>query len=156
MEQAAAYVRTLCCGALICAILLQFGSGRKELQRMICGMSLAVLAISPLKKLEFRGLSRELDACSRAAESAAYDGREQAEKALTRDISDRCRAYILDKAAQMGLEVRADVEVDGQTHLPVGITLTGTASRRDGEQLQEVLERELGVKREAIRWIPPS
>ncbi len=158
MDAAAKYVLSLCCGALICGILLRItgsdGPGG-TLRRLICGMFLVLLAISPLKKLDFRELDRDFAFFSEAAESAALDGKKQAGNALDEDISERCRTYILDKAGELSVSLEAEVEVDSDTHFPVSAVLTGTVTPGQKQILTECIARNLGIERSRQEWKHP-
>lgn len=154
----AKYVLTLCCGAIICGILLHItgsdGPGG-ALRRLICGMFLVLLAISPLKKLDFQELDRDFAFFSEAAESAALNGKKQAGTALDEGISQRCRTYILDKAGELSVSLEAEVEVDSDTHLPVSVQLSGTATPGQKQILTDCIARDLGIERSRQQWKHP-
>ena len=155
MEEVAAYLKTLCSGAILCAVVLQMtgkDSPGGAAGKLLCALAMTVLAISPLKRVDFGALDREFSDFSMEAEAAAMDGRLQAEEALAEGISQRCRSYILDQAGAFPLDVR--VELDGQTHLPVSVTLEGSPAPEQKRRLEEWIVRELGVERSRIRWKP--
>ena len=155
MQAAAAYVKTLCCSALICGVILHIsgtsGPGGR-MRQMICGIFLVLVAISPLRKMDFSALDREFASFSAAAEAAAMDGRQQAGKALDEDISHRCEAYILDKAGTLSVSLQVQVEVDPGTHVPCSVRLSGRVSQRQKEILTQWIARDLGLERSLQQW----
>lgn len=158
MEAVAKYILTLCCGALICGVLLSItgsdGPGA-SVRRMICGMFLVLLAISPLKQLDFRELDRDFAFFSEAAEAAAMDGKKQAGTALDEGISERCQTYILDKAGELSVSLEAEVEVDSSTHFPVSVLLTGTVTPGQKQILADYIAQNLGIERSRQEWKHP-
>lgn len=159
MEAVAKYVLTLCCGALICGILMSItgsdGPGG-AIRRLICGMFLVLLAISPLKKLDFREIDRDFSFFSEAAESAALNGKNKASSALDKGISERCQTYILDKAGELSVSLEAEVDVDPDSHLPVSAVMTGTVTPHQKQILTDCIARNLGIERSRQEWKHPS
>ncbi len=158
MDAVAKYILTLCCGALICGVILSItgsdGPGG-AVRRMICGVFLVILAISPLKKLDFRELDKDITFFSKAAEAAALDGKKQAGKALDEGISDRCRAYILDKAGALSVSLEAEIQIDSESHLPVAVCLTGAVTPAEKQILADCIAQDLGIERSRQEWKHP-
>ena len=155
MEAVGEYLRTVCCGALLCAVLLQLagkdGTAPVPL-RMLCGLFLALLAISPLKNVDFTTAEQEFSDFSLEARAVSTDGKAQAEQAIRDGISRQCEAYILDKAGALGMKLSARVEVSEETHLPVSAVLTGEASPEEKAGLEAWIARELGIERSRQQW----
>ena len=156
MESVRNYVQTLCCGGLICAVVLALGGGSGSgyaMRRMICGMFLAMLALAPLKKVDFGEMGRDLNRYSQQAQIFSREGRQQAQRALDADISARCEAYILDRAEKASIPLEeALVSVDPETHLPCSVLLKGRASAAQRQRLEAELETALGIGKGGQEW----
>lgn len=149
------YVLTLVCASLICAIVLTLGApsgAGYRLRKMICGIFLAFIAISPLKEVDFRDFSQEFREYSQEAESASSLGQNQAEAAILDIIKSRCGSYILDKAAELGISLRVEVEVDPKTFLPTAAAMEGEFTPYQKQVLSGDIARELGIEKEAQSW----
>lgn len=147
-------------GVVACAVLVSVaeqltqGGALRRVVRFAGGMLLMLALLRPLLQqtvlLPEGDFSAYRDAVAELEEAlsrAQYD-------ALAADISDRTRAYIEDKADELGLSVRAAVEtetVDG-VPLPVSVTLYGAES----DALSAWIARELGIAKEKQRWIEPE
>ena len=155
MEAAAGYVRSLCCGALICAVVLQLtgtdGPGG-ALRKMVCGLFLAILAVAPLNRPDFGEILRQTEQFSREAQAAAAAGTAQAERAAAEGISRRCGTYIRSKAEEMGLELTVRVETDPRTLQPAAAVIRGKADAVRQQRLVNRIVRELGMERSRIEW----
>lgn len=154
------FFRSWLLGVVACAMLVSIAeqlvqnSTLRRAVRFAGGLLLLLALLRPLAQqtlsLPDDTLSAYRDAVAQLEESlsrAQYD-------ALDADISDRTRAYIEDKADELGLSIRAEVEterVDG-VPLPVAVTLHGG----ENEALSAWLARELGIAKEKQRWIEPE
>lgn len=151
MSAAARYLLTLVCGAMVCALTESIagngpGSG---VRKLICGLFMAFLVISPLKTLDLPDL--DLQSYSRDAEAAAEAGQEQAEQARLDIISGSAEAYIWNKAAGMGLDLEISVELDGDG-IPCAVTLAGSVTPYEKASLSDMIAGDLGIGKEAQTW----
>ena len=89
-----------------------------------------------------------------AAEAAAASGLEQADELRLARITEGYEAYILTKAAGLGLDAQALVTV-GERGYPESVTICAAASPGERQELTGAIARELGIEREAIAWIDP-
>ena len=89
-----------------------------------------------------------------AAEAAAAEGISQAQEAKRQRISDDLAAYILTKAAALGLEPEVEV-ILGEDDCPARIILTAAASPVVRQSLTGTVVRELGLEKEKVTWIDP-
>ena len=119
---------------------------------MLCGLFVTVAAIAPLRSIDPGGLTAPVKDYAAMAQSAAEMGMTQAHDAIMQSISQQARAYILDKAEAMGVELDVHVEVDTDTLYPVFATLTGRVSPREKEVIAGILEEDLLIERSAQQW----
>lgn len=154
MSGAAGYVLRLVCAACICALVNAIGgegagSGGR---RMIAGAFLVLTALNPDGALELPEL--DMDSIRQEASAAAENGVGQAKLEEAAIISEACEAYIWNKAAALGAEVAVQVELD-ENAVPCAVTVTGALSEQAREFLSCSIASDLGLGKEAQRWITP-
>lgn len=157
MEAIASYVLKLCCGAVICALILSItgsnGPGGR-LRVMLCGLFLAFLAISPLRELDLDELRYTDPGISAQAERITQAGTAQAKEAMAAIIKDQCGAYILNKAAELELSLTVELTLDPDSGAPVSAILSGSAAPYEKEVLSDYITQTLGIERSGIQWNP--
>ena len=149
-----AYAMTVICAAFLLSILSALapeGPG-KETRRLAGTIFLVLAVLAPLGRSRLPAL--DLTALTREGEKAAQTGKEQYEAAFSAGITERLEAYILTKAAALGLESQVHVELDPEG-LPQWVELTADAEAHLREELTGQLARELGLKREDVIWKQP-
>ena len=148
------YLLGLICAAFLVSLIFAIsgdGAG-KGIQKLIGGIFLALVVFRPLGNAELPELSLEqyrLD-----AEEAAAAGKNQADAARMEFITEACEAYILSKAAELGLEPKIQVTLDADG-IPCAVKLTANASPSERESLCGCITRELGLGKEDVIWIDP-
>ena len=149
-----AYAMTVICAAFILSILSALapeGPG-KETRRLAGTIFLVLTVLAPLGSSRLPAL--DLTALTREGEKAAQAGKKLYEAAFSAGITERLEAYILTKAAALGLEPQVHVELDPEG-LPQWAELTADAEPHLREELTGQLARELGLKREDVIWKQP-
>ena len=145
------YVLSVICAAFALSILSALapeGPGRGT-RRLAGAIFLVLTALAPLGRADLPEL--DLDRLYQDAQEVVREGKEQAQEAYSGCISESLEAYILTKAAELGLEVRARVDLDREG-LPRGVELTGTADPIARERLAAQIARDLGIGKEAVTW----
>ena len=84
-------------------------------------------------------------------EAAAQAGEVMAKEYSTSIISAEVEAYILDKAAELGCEISAEVRLD-DGGLPQSVVLSGELAPAQKAELSRMLARDLGLGEEAVIW----
>lgn len=145
--------------ALITTIASFFASGgsMKRVLKLIGGVAMAAAFLSPLLKFDFSAYAASLQLYN---DSAAWDSAaaEETEKRLNRTIIEsECSAYILDKAAQLGVPLTgAQVSVQWSTTdgvwYPSAVTLTQPAGTEKSTVLADIIEADLGIPSERQEW----
>ncbi len=150
------FLRQWLLGIVACALLVSFceqltptGALRK-LVRFTGGLLLIISILQPVTRLDLDVLPLDLDAYRSAMAQAHTELEDERKGALADGIAARTGAYIEDKAAQMGLSVRAVVETENAdgTPLPVSVTLYGT----ENAALAEYIASQLGIAKEKQVW----
>lgn len=154
MTELRQYLLSVICVCLICAILPMFaGSTGKQILRLICGVFLTVTVVSPILRVEVEPLLESL-LPQQTREEIVSQGQTHARDSMAAIIKSETEAYILDKARLLGLELSVTVLL-GPDEIPVpeGAILEGTASQEQKAQLAEILTVDLGIPKEAQKWI---
>lgn len=148
------YVLSLTAAALLGGILLSCvpeGSGRKIL-RLVCGILLTVTALKPLGQLRLPNLDAMSGEYRQQAEAAVAVGQEMARLEAREGIHKALEAYILDKAAELGVDVTPEVFTD-ESGIPVSVRLEGDVSSGMRQKIQTIITNDLGIPGEAQKWI---
>lgn len=155
MEFLRQYVLSIVAASMIGGVVMGFlqGGTIKQLLKIICGLFLAFMVISPIQKLDLQDLPVVGEEDAMAGEEIAAMGEEMAAEAMADIIKSETEAYILDKAAQLNVSLEVQVTVsDGDVPVPVEATLQGSISPYARQQLEAVLTRELGIPKEHQIW----
>lgn len=153
MQQLGQYVVTLTASAIICGILLSFfseGPLRMQLQ-VVCGVFLTVTALAPLTRISLPDLTGASQAYLSEGQLLAVRGEKLARDEMLGRIKQATETYILDKAASMGAVVRPEVELDDAGN-PVSVSLQGSCSAGQRQQLGAAITNDLGIPEEDQQW----
>lgn len=145
--------------ALLTTIVSFFASSgsMKRVLKLIGGVAMAIALLSPLLKFDFSAYAASLQLYDGdiAWNSAAV---EETEKRLNRTIIEsECSAYILDKAAQLGVPL-SDAQVAVQWSATDGVwypsaaTLTLASGAEPSAALTDMIEADLGISSEQQKW----
>ena len=147
------YILSDTCAAVLAGIQRTIaGEGAMgKLTKLLSGLFLAVMVLSPLVKLEIPDPARWLEDYMAEGEAAAQAGEAMAKEYSQAIISAELEAYILDKATALGCELSAEVRLD-EGGLPETVVLSGEISSADREALPQMLAGELGIGEEAVIW----
>lgn len=154
MEALRQYILSVAAAALLCGLVTGvMPSGRaKQIIRMVCGLFLAYTVLQGLTGMEWR-MPQWTDLAADDARQAAALGESIGEEARAKIILEQTRAYILDKAADLGLALEAEVTLD-EGLVPRSVTIRGQAAPYERRQLQSTIALELGIPKEKQQWIP--
>lgn len=158
IEAVRGYLLRLCAGAFFSALLLAVipqGTPRR-MAALLCSLLLAFLALSPLAGLDYDALSESIGRLELAQEQARTGIALQNRELTARIISERVEAYILDKAAELGLDITVQLQINAQagTPYPEAVTIYGAANTAQRQRLQRYIEQNLGIAPERQEWLP--
>ena len=143
--------------ALICGILtglLEKESSAHRITRFVCGLLMVFTVISPIMDIELQGVFTFTDTLFQSGEIVAQDGQDISEIAMRTIIKRETEAYILDKAASLGVELEVDVLLeDTYPMAPKTVRLSGSISPYVRNRLQNIIAEELGISKENQIWI---
>lgn len=149
------YVLSVISAAIIVAIITSFFDGKSGIFgiiKLVSGLFLTFVIISPLTKLDFSIVNDYLEEFTLEGVEAASVGENLAHDAEADIISGRVQAYILDKANSFGAQLDVEVVLD-QDNIPVSVKLGGNISPYAKAQMATIITEDLGVSKEHQLWI---
>ena len=157
MEDIHQYLISVTAAAIVCAVAKSVSEEKTvagSMVRLIAGIVMTVTVLSPVVSLSLDVLPEFSAALNTGADTAVADGKKMAETEINAIITEQVRAYILDKATDLGADV--DVEVlmpaDGSNQ-PEGVVLYGNVSPYAKSQLQRFIAEEFLIPKEDQQWI---
>lgn len=115
------------------------------------GLALLAALLQPVLRTDLSRLELDLDVYAGEIQARQEALEQTREEELAAVIGARTEAYILDKAAELGLSVSVRVETETGAEgvpLPAAAEVSGQRS----EALAAYMERELGIPRERQVW----
>ena len=158
MEVVRGYLLRLTAGAFLSAGLLALipkGTSKKA-AAVLCGLVMLLLALTPLARLDYDALSEAISRLELEKEEARTGIEIRNQELVARIISGRVQAYILDKAASLGLTVTVELEMETRaaTPYPKAVTIHGEATPVQKQQLQQYLEQTFAIPVQRQVWTP--
>ncbi len=156
MEALKEYLLSVTCAAVICGIALKILNSKGTcavIGKMMGGIFLAVVVISPIAGIEFDLWSDWTDTFSQEASKAVAAGEREAEYAMAEIIKEQTRTYIMEKAKQMDLQLEVSVDVSKDAlPVPESVRIVGKLSPYAKNKLQEMIATDLGIPKEKQQW----
>lgn len=140
---------------MLCGILCALLSGCSALPavKLACSLVLLLAVLGPLVRLTRLKLTDYLPFGTIDSAPAVEEGRLHSQNAVAAIIKERTEAYILDKAAELGLDLGVRVTVSGNDPpLPTSVELSGTASPYGKLQLEQWIHENLNIALEDQLW----
>ncbi len=156
MDDIKGYVLSILSVSIISAASVNITSkmgGVGKIVKMICGILFLVTLISPFTKLTDPGLSQYISRIKLDAEDVITEGKNLAQAETESIIKKQSEAYILDRAAQMGLAIEVDITLSESTPtVPVSVSVIGDVSPYFKQQLRQIISHDLGVPEDFQIW----
>lgn len=148
------YLLRVICAALFCGLVESVPTGSQtaaKLRKLLCGVLVAAVVVSPLIRLDLSAWSIPEDILSEG-QAIASQAEEAAREQRNECIRSSVESYILDKAEAMEVElnVTVTVNIDG---IPQAVILQGQCPDGIRAELSNLIARELGIPPEAQQWI---
>lgn len=150
------WVLSVVAAGLICGIAGSMASGSAAsagVIKLTSGIFLILAVLGPVLRMDFTSLQVIPESVLQEAEAVAASGREQAENAVSAVIKTQTEAYILDKAASLGLSLQVRTELSEDGMLPEHVYLEGQAAPAVRQRLQRIITEDLGIPKEKQSWI---
>lgn len=155
MEGIRSYILSVTAAAMLCALITSLagkGSSVSVLIKLLAGVVMAAVVISPVAEMTTVNLGRYLDTLNLDAMAAVEAGTKYAQEETRGRIKDQLESYILDKAAQLSLDINVELVLDEETMVPVSAVVDGPASPHARAAMEAILRDDLGIPAEAVRW----
>ena len=158
IEAVRGYLLRITAGAFAGAILLAAlpkGTPRR-VAAMLCGLLMLLLALTPLAELDYDSLAEAISRLELEKEEARTGIEIQNQELVDSIISGRVQTYILDKASSLGMQISVELEMETRaaTPYPSGVTIRGTVTPVQKQQLQTYLEQTFAIAPERQVWLP--
>lgn len=144
--------------SLLCAVAdaLMPPGAVKRVGRLVCGLVLIGAILSPLAALDLDGSQRWLEGYLVSVQTRETELEETVNGQIKVIIEQKLSAYIVDKAAELGLACRARVDCvlseDG-LYLPVRTEVDGSMTADVQSKLIRLIQSDLGVPAEAQIYV---
>ena len=156
MEAVREYILSVSAAALLCAIVSVL-PGKQTLSdkatKIVMGLFMLTVLIQPLGRLSFDRMNWEFDNWMQQAQDAVKTGENYSYDAISKGITQKIEAYILDKAASVGISVTPQIYLTQELPPKLQhITLEGDAAPYVRAQLSEMIMEALGLEHEDVIW----
>ena len=151
------YLVQVTAAALVCGIVNTIVGKKGSVAATVRVMTVILMTVtmaSPLVRLRVSGISDFFRDIRFDSEVYSQQGSDASKDAVSDIIKERAEAYILDKAASVGADIRVELELsEDALPVPVSVTLSGAVSPAGRRRLQEMIRDDLGIPLEAQKWI---
>ena len=158
METIRSWVLGLVAAALISGIALSItpkGSMRRAVS-LACGFLTIAVMIGPLRSFDFESYAAFVVEFNSDTEAYGLSLENENDRLVRALIEEKSVAYILDKAAGLGIEgLQVEVRTklgEGEYPYPWEATLSGEVSEEQKEALTDAIEAQLGIAGERLHW----
>ena len=136
--------------SLLCAVAgaLMPQGAVKRVGRLVCGLVLLAAILSPLTELDVEAGQRWLDSYVSGIGRQETELRETVNSQMKTIIEQEYAAYIVDKAARLGLTCDPRVECglsEEGLYLPVRVRVTGALTEEERARIAGMIAEDLGV-----------
>ena len=159
MEGIRSWIIGICAGAIICAAVQALTPKGKSgsAVKLACGFLTVALLIGPLREFDFDSYALSMSRIKSAGEQYAGEALNGGQEMLGSVIERESEAYILDKAAELGIagataRVSAKLFEEGEYPYPYSVELGGEAASEQKKALSSYIEGELGIPAERQYW----
>ena len=157
MDSIRQYVLQIVAAALICGILtsLPFNKGMLATAvKFVAGILMILSVVQPWVSISVEGLSDWKGEIAMDGEYFMSEGVKKADAAYRQSIKEQVEAYILDEADALDCALTVYVILsDDELPVPEKATITGEVSPYAKQTLSSMMEKQLGIQKEAQAWI---
>ena len=124
--------------------------------RLVCGLVLLAVILAPLAQLDLEGGQRWLEEYHLGLEDRTQELERQVDEQMKTIIEQEYAAYIVDKAAELGLTCTARVSCragEEGLFLPERAEVSGFLTEGERERLSLVIQEDLGIPEEEQAYV---
>lgn len=156
MENIYAYILRIVAAALLCGISQSFSDDKKTtgaIIKIVTGLLMAVTILSPIIELRIDDFTDYLNNLQNETASVVSDGTQVGQREQAHIITQKCEAYILDKAENLGLTLEVQLQLsDDDNPFPKSITIKGAVSPYAKSVLSAYITDTLGIPEDKQQW----
>lgn len=148
------YIFSVVCAAVLCAAvadMVEKKGSSGQILKLICGVFLSFTVIRPVTEVELEEFTLFTADIAADAFQISDQGQNQSYNEMEAIITGEIAAYILDKASDFSQDLQVDVKLD-ENLIPVRVFLSGSISPGGKLQLEETIEKDLGIAKEDQIW----
>ena len=151
------YLLSIIASAIICALVINL-IGKEgilsSITKLLCGLFLIYTILNPWVNVQLYDFSSYFSDLKLDATTAVEEGKESAIQASITLIKEQMRAYILDKAATLDMDITVEIIMDDESfNTPIGVKIGGIISPYAKQRLSQIIVTELGIPEENQVWI---
>lgn len=141
--------------ALLTAVALAITPKNKKAVALAGGLIMILAAVKPLGELTYQDISAQIAKYQIKADELRSGINVGSAEIMAVIIQEQTEAYILDKAAELGLEIEVEVTTqqasDGWPY-PTDVKVTGQLSESDIQRLGRIISEDLAVAPDRQEW----
>ncbi len=150
------YLLSVIAAAIICSIIRSFLGGKggtAALIRFLSGAFLIVAVIAPISQIEVHDRMANSNILMQKSDQFVQEGKDAARSEMEALIKAKTETYILEKAADLNMDIAVNVELSGdEVPVPTAVRLTGAVSPYAKKILSTYLSTELAIVEEKQIW----
>lgn len=141
--------------ALLTAVAMVITPKNKKIVALAGGLIMILAAVKPLGELTYQDISAQIAKYQIKADELRSGINVGNAEIMALIIQEQTEAYILDKAAELGLEIEVEVTTqqasDGWPY-PTDVKVTGQLSESDIQRLGRIISEDLAVAPDRQEW----
>lgn len=149
IEGVRAWLMAVISAAVLCSAVeaLMPSGGVKQVGKLVCGLVLLCVVLSPAVKPDLEEGRRWLEEYAGSVERGKKALEDQVNQGMKVIIEEEYAAYIVDKAARLGVSctVRVTCREEEGIFLPDRVRVSGALTREGREALSQSIRQDLGV-----------
>jgi len=157
VESIRQYLLSIVSVVIICGIMLALVNKNSSLRgvlKLLTGLLLAVVLVKPWAQNTSWNFNVYFEEAKEISEQAAAFGEGEARSEMASIIKSRSEAYILDKAAAIGVQLSVNISLtDSEIPEPYQVTVSGNVSPYVKQTLKRFIANNLGISEENQTWI---
>jgi stage III sporulation protein AF len=156
-EAIRSYLLSVVAVSMLCAVLLAVLPNHpvRRVCVLVCGLLLMLVCVAPIKEVSLTDLAQLIARNTMQEEFDTTGVSMQSRELVATLIKQKVEAYILDKAAAMGVDIQAEVTVEqGESYpYPSAVRITGDLTAEQKAALSDDLEANFAIDAAAQEWI---
>lgn len=158
MDSLVKYIIQIAAAAILCTVVKTILPDTNTSGKLLCviaGVFLIITVLSPVLKLKLDEYGEIFSDFTVSAKEITESGQIMANEAMADIIKSNTEAYIFSEAKKLNLDVDVEVMTDlSNPPVPCSITIRGNVSPYGKNRLCDIIQQQLGVPEENMKWIP--